>query len=316
MTLAATFWLRRFRFQTESEDRYFETEPGTRLLARCNWQPEPRRRPTLVLVHGLEGSSESSYMLGTAECALAAGFNVIRMNQRNCGGTEHLTPTLYNSGLSRDYQAIVRELIHRYALLEIFAAGFSMGGNLVLKMAGEMGSAAPPQLGGVCAVAPSIDLAACADACAEPQNRIYQWYFVGRLMERIRRKALLFPERYTLDGIGPIRTIREFDDAITAPCCGFRNADDYYYRSSSLRVVTEIRVPTLVVTAQDDTLVPFHSFRDPALSANPHITLVAPPHGGHCGFISASDGPERFWVELRIVEFCLEHSRLDLEVRK
>jgi len=310
MTLAATFWLRHFSFQSESEDRYFETEPGTRLLARCNWQPEPLRCPTLVLVHGLEGSSESGYMLGTAARALEAGFNVVRMNQRNCGGSDHLSPTLYNSGLSRDYHAVVRILTESYGLPEIFLAGFSMGGNLVLKTAGEIGDAVPPQLRAVCAVAPSIDLAACADACDAPRNLLYRWYFVRKLMERYRRKVKLFPERFSLNGIGPVHTIREFDEAITAPAFGFRGASDYYYRSSSLRVIAQIRVPTLIVTAQDDTMVPFCSFRDPALTSNPAITLIAPEHGGHCGFISDSDGPERFWVEPRIVEFCAEHSRL------
>lgn len=310
MTLAATYWLRRFSFQSGSEDRYFETEPGTRLLARCNWQQEPLRCPTLVLVHGLEGSSESGYMLGTAARALEAGFNVVRMNQRNCGGAEHLSPTLYNSGLSRDYHAVVRILIESYTLPEISLAGFSMGGNLVLKTAGEMGGAAPPQLRAVCAVAPSLDLAACADAIDEPRNRLYRRHFVAKLMDRYRRKVMLFPEGFSLDGIGPVRSIREFDEAITAPAFGFHGASDYYYRSSALRVIAQIRVPALVVTAQDDTMVPFRSFSDPALISNPAITLVAPEHGGHCGFISNSGGPERFWVEPRIVEFCRQHSAL------
>jgi len=310
MTLAATYWLRHFSFQSATEDRYFETEPGTRILARCNWQPEPQRRPTLVLVHGLEGSSESGYMLGTAARALEAGFNVIRLNQRNCGGTDHLSPTLYNSGLTHDFHAVVRILIERYALPELFLAGFSMGGNLVLKTAGEMSAAAPPQLRAVCAVAPSLDLAAGADACDTRRNCIYRWHFVSKLKERFRRKVMLFPQRYSLDGLDSVRTIRQFDDVVTAPAFGFRDSSDYYYRSSALRVIEQVHVPALVIAAEDDTLVPFHPFRDPALTSNPHITLITTTHGGHCGFISASDGPERFWVEPRLVEFCLQHSSL------
>jgi predicted alpha/beta-fold hydrolase len=141
-TVAYTFWPRRFPRLPRSIPREFETEPGTRIRGQCHWQSRPRERPTLVLVHGLEGSSESRYMLGIAECAFAAGWNAVRLNQRNCGGTESFTPTLYNSGLSGDYRAVLTELIERDSLLEIFFAGYSMGGNLVLKMAGELAGGA------------------------------------------------------------------------------------------------------------------------------------------------------------------------------
>jgi hypothetical protein len=310
MTLAATFWFRHFSFTSESEDRYFSTEPGTRVLARCNWQPNAHHRPTLVLVHGLEGSSESGYMLGTAARALEAGFNVLRLNQRNCGGTEHLSPTLYNSGLTSDIHAVLRILIADYALPELFLAGFSMGGNIVLKTAGEMAADFPPQLRAVCAVAPSLDLAAGADACDLRRNCLYRWHFVRELKRRFRRKVMLFPQRYSLDGLDSVRTIRQFDDVVTAPAFGFRDSSDYYFRSSALRVAGRISLPALVIAAEDDTLVPFHPFRDPVLTSNPHVTLVTTQHGGHCGFISTFDGPERFWVEPRIVEFCSAHSRL------
>jgi len=310
MTLAASFWPRRLTRLSPATERLFEVEPGSRILAQCHWQSEPGRHPTLALVHGLEGSSQSPYVLGVAGKAFASGFNVLRLNQRNCGGTEHLTPKLYNSGLSDDYRAVLFELVERDALAEVFLVGYSMGGNLVLKMAGELGDRAPRQLRAVCAVAPAIDLAACADAIALPQNLLYQWRFVHGLKQRMRRKARLFPGRYRLDGLRSLRTLRQFDDAITAPCSGYRDAEDYYDRASALRVVAEIRVPTLILAAQDDPFVPFASFRDPAVAANPHITLVAPSHGGHCGFISRAGGEERFWAEARLVEYCQQHSEL------
>jgi len=311
MTIAAAFWPRRFPWLPQATERLFEVEPGTRILARGHWQAAPHRHPTVVLVHGLEGSSESLYMLGIAEKAFVAGFNAVRLNQRNCGGTERLTPTLYNSGLSGDYRAVLFELVEREALPEVFFVGYSMGGNLVLKMAGELAGQAPPQLRGVCAVNPGLDLAACADAVALRQNFIYEWNFLTGLKQRLRRKAQLFPGGYPLDGLGRVRTLREFDDAITAPAFGFRNADDYYCRSSALRVVGAIRVPTLVLAAQDDPFVPFTSFCDPVITANPHITFVAPPKGGHCAFISRFGGEERFWAETRVAEFCREHSALE-----
>ncbi len=307
MTLAGAFWPRRFPRLPAARERLFAVEPGTQILARCHWQARPSDHPTLILVHGLEGSSDSGYMLGTAEKAFADGFNVLRVNQRNCGDTEHLTPTLYNSGLSGDYRYLLEELIERDALPQLFFAGFSMGGNLVLKMAGELGESAPAQLRGVCAVSPALELAASADAVAEPRNFLYEWHFMRGLKRRLRCKARLFPERYAGAALCALGTLREWDQAITAPHSGYRDADDYYQRASAIRVIARIRVPTLLLTAQDDPFIPFASFRAPELAANRQITLLAPPRGGHCGFISSARGQERFWAEARVVEFCRAH---------
>ena len=290
--------------------REFEVEAGSRILAKCHWQAEPRRGPTLILLHGLEGSSESGYMLGAADKAFRAGFNVLRVNQRNCGGTAHLTPTLYNSGLSGDMRAVVNELIAKDSLTEIFVAGSSMGGNIVLKMAGEFGAEAPAELKGVIGICPAIDLAACADDLAEARNFIYERHFVNSLKRSMRLKAAMYPGRYPLDGLRRVRTVREFDDVITARFCGFRDADDYYYRASALRVIREIRVPTLILTAQDDPFVPFETFANGEFPANPNVTVIAPRYGGHCAFISRESGEERFWAEARVVEFCRARSDL------
>jgi len=164
-TIAGTVIPRRFKAVAEnSEPRYFDTAPGVRVLAHCSWQKERRGRPTLVILHGMEGSTESRYMLGTAEKALGAGFNAVRVNTRNCGGTEHLSSTLYHAGLTDDLRQIIDEFVERDGLGELYIAGFSLGGNVVLKLAGEHGSAAPGQVKGVIAVSPTIDLNASADA--------------------------------------------------------------------------------------------------------------------------------------------------------
>jgi predicted alpha/beta-fold hydrolase len=316
MTVAGTFWPRRYPRLPGATERLVETEPGTRILLHCHWQREPERHPALVLVHGLEGSSDSGYILGTAEKAWQAGFHVVRMNQRNCGGTDHLTPTLYNSSLSGDVRAVVAELIERDRIGEVFAAGFSLGGNLVMKMAGEMGEQAPPQLTAVVAISPSLDLAACAQALEQPRNCVYERHFLRRLKQRIRHKARLFPGRYQLNGIGGIRTIREFDDRITAPYSGFRDADDYYFRASALRVIGRVRLPALLVAAEDDPMVPFASFDRPEIHQQPFLRLFAPRRGGHCGFISRRRGKERFWAEQVIVEYCRFQSRLLADNRR
>jgi len=311
MTVVAAFLRRHFPRLPAATTRLFEVEPGTRVRAECHWQENPKNHPTLVMVHGLEGSSESDYLRGTAEKAWVAGFNAVRLNQRTCGGTEALAPTLYHSGLSCDIRAVVEELIERDGLPQVFTAGFSMGGNLVLKMAGEWGYAAPRELRGIAVVAPTLDLATCADAIAEPRNFLYNWRFVSRMKRRMRLKASLFPELYPMDGLGTatraIRTIRDFDDLITARFCDFRDADDYYARSSALQFLPAIRCPTLIVVAQDDPIVPFRCFENPAIRENPCVTLLATRHGGHCAFISCEQGDERFWAEARIVEFCGNH---------
>jgi len=174
----------------------------------------------------------------------------------------------------------------------------------VTKMAGEFGTAVPKALRGVCAVCPALDLAACADALERLDNYPYQRRFVKGLMSRYWRKHKLFPERYPLAGLGPVRTVRQFDDVITAPQFGYRDAQDYYENVGAKRIAAQIRVPTLMITAQNDPFVPYASFLAAKISENPVIQFVAPRHGGHCGFISRYPGTERFWAEQRTVEFC------------
>ena len=309
MTLAGALVPRRTPGLRRAEDRLFEVEAGTQLLAHCHWQGAPRRSPTVALVHGLEGSSQSGYIRTLAAQAFAAGFNVLRLNQRNCGGTERLTATLYNSGLSADFRAVLLELIERDRLSPIFFAGYSMGGNLVLKMAGELGAEAPRELRGVCGVCPTLDLAACVDAIELRENRLYQLRFVRDLKSRMRRKAKLFPGKFDLDGLDSVRTLREFDEAITAPCSGYRSAADYYEQASAMRVVHRIAVPTLILTSKDDPVVPFESFGASEIAQNPHIQLAATEFGGHCAFISRTNGRERYWAEARVLEFCTARAK-------
>lgn len=304
MTIAAAFVRRHFQLPA-SERRLFRVDPESQILGHCHWQPGKRRdAPVIVVLHGLEGSSESNYMLGIADKAFRLGFHAVRLNQRNCGGTETLTPTLYNSGMSGDYRAVLDELSNGDGFAQIFFVGYSMGGNLVTKMAGEFGDAAPNALRGVCVVCPAMDLAACADALEWRQNYFYQRHFVKGLMARYSTKAKLFPQRYAQGGFGPVRTVREFDDEITAPNFGFKDAQDYYEAVGAKKVVAQVRVPMLMITAQDDPFVPYALFERAQPAQNPAIRFVAPNHGGHCGFISRYNGPERFWAEQRIVEFC------------
>ncbi len=304
MTVAAAFIRRQFALP-RAKERCFEVDADSKLLGHCHWQEgKDRAAPVLVLVHGLEGSSASNYMLGIGEKAWQRGFHVIRLNQRNCGGTERLTPTLYNSGMSSDYRAVFDELSSGDGFSRIFFAGYSMGGNLVTKMAGEFGEAVPAALRGVAAVCPAINLGACADELERRNNYFYQRHFVTGLMSRYARKVELLPQRYSPNGFGRIRTVREFDDAITAPQFGYRDAQEYYEAAGAKCVIDKIRLPLLLIAAQDDPFVPFEATRTSGVEKNPAIVFKAPEHGGHCGFISDESGRERFWAEQRVVEFC------------
>src|SRR5256885_8832588 len=304
MTIVSAFVPRRFDIPSV-EARLFQVDPDSRLLAHCHWQPGKRKHaPVIVVVHGLEGSSDGNYVRGIAEKAFHRGFHVVRMNQRNCGGTEALTPTLYNSGMSADYRAVFEELSNSDGFDQIFFAGYSMGGNLVTKMAGEFGAAVPKALRGVCALCPALDLAACADALERLENYLYQRRFVKGLMSRYARKHELFPERYPIRGLAPVRTVRQFDDVITAPQFGYRDAQDYYENVGAKRVAAQVRVPMLMITAQDDPFVPCTSFLDAKISENSAIQFIASRYGGHFGFLSQYSARERFWGELAVRCFC------------
>jgi len=290
------------------ERRLFQVEADSQVSADCFWQPDRAAHPAIVVLHGLEGSSAAHYMTGIAAKAYAAGFSAVLLNQRNCGGTEHLSPGLYHSGLTHDARHVLNELTSVDGISRVAVAGYSLGGNLALKLAGDYGADPPPALRAVCAVSPIIEIAQCVNALERPLNVIYQWNFVKGLRARMRRKAALFPGRFAVDRLPQVRTVRQFDEVFTAPYFGFRDAEDYYHRASAMRVVDRITVPTLVIAAEDDPFVPAVMFDDPAVRNNPHITAVVTRHGGHCGFVAASEGDDDgYWAELSIVAFAAKH---------
>ena len=303
-TLAAFFLSRRIRLP-EAERRLIEVEPGVSVLCLCHWQKD-HGALTLIVVHGLEGSSESQYMLGIARNALAAGMNVVRMNQRNCGGMDHCAPTLYNSGRSADVAAVARNLVERDGIAGYVLIGFSMGGNLVLKLAGEWGSEGPAEFRGVAAVCPAVNLAASADALHAPSNRVYEYYFLLQLFRRFRRKARLFPGSFDASRLRGIKTLREFDDRVTAYYCGFTGADDYYARAAAANVIEHIARPTLIIHAANDPFIRLLSGTREKIVSNPHITYLETEDGGHCAFFGERDGDkayDRRWAEREVVEF-------------
>jgi hypothetical protein len=291
---------------------------ASRVLCECHWQPLAERstRPTAIILHGLEGSSHSQYVVGNANKLWHAGCNVIRMNMRNCGGPSHdmarLTPTLYHSGLSADVEHVMRFFISSEGLRSIALIGYSMGGNLVLKLAGDLGEAAPPELRSVVGVSPAIDLAASADALHKLPNRLYERRFLRALLKRFRSKAALFPRAFDTQRATGISSLREFDDRITALYSGFQSADDYYSRAAAARVLDRIAVPALLLHACDDPFVRLTCATRAAIAANPHITLLETEHGGHCAFLATpepANGNDGYWAEHTALRFILAHAQ-------
>ncbi|MGH9413994.1 MAG: YheT family hydrolase [Terriglobales bacterium] len=276
---------------------------GVDLLLRSHWQPFAA--PALLLVHGLEGSSEAGYMLTTAALALARGMHVIRMNVRGCGEAEARCATLYNSGMSGDVKLALAWVMNRPLVSGVALGGFSMGGNLVLKYAGECGAQPPAALLAVVAVSPCLDLDACATALHRKPNYVYEQRFLVNLKHRIRRHAARFPGRYPLEKLDDLRTVRAFDDVFTGPFTGYRDAADYYEHASAARVLASIGVPTLVLHAEDDPFIVITPASRSLMAANPAIQFLPLPHGGHCAFInSRRSGEGVYWAENRVVIFC------------
>jgi predicted alpha/beta-fold hydrolase len=294
---------------------------ASQVLCECNWQPADVRssRPTVLILHGLEGSSRSQYVLGNANKLWRAGCNIIRMNMRNCGGSPNgkplpdmarLTPTLYHSGLSNDILHVVRFFQTTCQLQPISLLGYSMGGNLVLKLAGELGPEATPLLRAVVAVSPAADLAASADALHEPANRLYERKFLRGLLQRFRRKAMLFPRAFDPQIATGIASLRDFDDRITALYSGFKSADDYYARASANRVLNRIAVPTLILHAADDPFIRFTPETRAEILANPHITWIETVHGGHCAFLGRpgkTPDDDGYWAETTALHFLAQN---------
>ena len=186
-------------------------------------------------------------------------------------------------------------MMRRESGLPTFLVGFSLGGNVVLKLAGELGSAATGLIDGVCAVSTPIDLGACVATLRRRENILYERRFLRRLKERIRLRARQHPGLYDAAQLDSARTVYDFDDLYTARFFGFGTADNYYGTQSAKNFLASIRVPALIIQAKDDPMIPFEVYQHPAFQTNPNLTLLAPEHGGHLGFLAR--GPDRFWLD-------------------
>jgi len=301
-TIAGNFWPRpASEGRWPVTDVFYEPEPGVRLLVRTQAPANPIGE--LILVHGLEGSSESGYARSMAAAALEAGYAVHRYNMRGCGGAPWHPKANYHSGQTGDLLHVARER-KRASGLPLFAVGYSLGGNIVLKLAGELGESGGNLFTGVCSVSAPIDLAASVQATGERRNILYRRRFVAKLKERVRRRNHMAPDLFPLGPLAQVHSIYDFDDLYTAQIFGFGSADNYYRTQSSNQFLEHIRIPTLLVHAKDDPMVPFAMYSHAAVESNPCLKLVAVEHGGHLGFL-ARNGP-RFWLDALIVSWVSE----------
>lgn len=304
-TIAANFWPRNLDLvRYPGHEDLHETEPGVKVKA-VRHEPEGEARAEVIALHGLEGSHNSGYLQSLAQACLVRGMRIHRLNMRTCGGTEHLAPTLYHAGLTGDLLAIVKKL-REAGRGPVFLVGYSLGGNVVLKLAGELGEQAR-ELGiaGVVSVSTPLDLMACCLRMQEKRNFVYSNKFIKNLKARYTRRHREFPDRFPLEGLEEVKSVLEFDDKFTSKAFGFGNAARYYETQSSQHFLHSIRIPGFLIHSADDPLIPKWVYEKAAPEKNPHLRLLLTRHGGHVGFLAKS-GP-RFWAEEAVTSWIEQH---------
>jgi predicted alpha/beta-fold hydrolase len=291
---------RHLRWRLPAEDLVVEAGRGVRLLLRATWQPGPREdHQALLIVHGLGGSDGSAYVVATGRLAYARGWHVVRMNMRGAGDGEVLCPLPYDAGLDTDLLASLSALSDLVSRISV--VGFSLGASLALLMLGRRRERLPDALGGTAAVSPPLDLSVCADALGAVGNRLYQRYFMQMLAEGYRRRCRARPDLFAEGRERGLRTVREFDERITAPFGGYESATHYYEQSSAGAWLASIDRPALILAAADDPIIPAESVAGWPLSPSVRREIV--PTGGHVGFVGRSRAPGWFWAAERVLAF-------------
>ncbi len=291
-----------------SRSEVLATPDGDHLRVHWNKGPTPQA-PVLVLLHGLTGCAQSAQVLGLAEKGAAVGFTSVRVDLRNALGE---TPSVGvgHAGRSEDINTILDHVISRAPGRAIALIGYSLGGNVALKALGEMADQARPELAAAVTISVPIDLSAACTAIDAPDNWMFRRYFVTRLKRIVERRQRERRGQYGSIDLRDVDSIREFDGRLVAQLCGFDSAEDYYQRSSALAFIGDIHVPTLLIQAIDDPFVPFGAYENPAISANPAVSLLATRHGGHAGFWARrGTDSDRFWAEHRAIAFCRQRVR-------
>jgi uncharacterized protein len=263
----------------------------------------PNTRGLAIILHGINGTSAESFVLRMARKLQRKGFDTLRLNLRGAGESMETASGLVHSGLTDDVRAVVDWSIARYD--HVSMVGFSLGAQLLLRAVGEWGAAPPEAIRMAVAISAPIDLVRCSAFAERASASIYRWFIVAKLRRRYARLTHTMPAGFTRERVRWVRTIRHFDDAVIAPLHGFRDAHDYYERASASAVLPFAAVPTAIIHAADDPLVPIGPVLDAQATASPFVRFVVTEGGGHVGFLGQSPcegDDDRFWAECRAAD--------------
>nr|WP_045213344.1 alpha/beta fold hydrolase [Desulfonatronovibrio magnus] len=288
---------------TDPVPERIDTPDGDFLDIDWHIKPQSNNKTVVLINHGLEGNSRKKYPLGMARRLTLLGIDAVCMNFRGCSGTPNRLPRLYHSGVTDDLDTIIRHVIKK-GYENVFLVGFSMGGNQLLKYLGENPEQVPSQIRAATVFSVPCDLSASSAKLDSTISRIYVMYFMRSLRAKIRLKAKMFPQVVDPRDLNRTWTFRDFDNRYTAPLNGFRDAEDYYAKASCLHFLKNIRIPSLLVQAQDDPFLTPSCFPLEQASKNPNLFLEIPKYGGHVGF-HLLDSNNIYWSEYRAGKFLL-----------
>lgn len=255
-----------------------------------------------IVLHGLEGDTSKAYVCGMVKAFNRSGWDAVALNFRGCSGECNRKERFYHSGDTVDLHTIVTHVSERYHYSRMALIGFSLGGNVVLKYLGEGGGSRDSPIHKAVAVSVPCDLTSSSLKIGSRSNWIYMKRFLRMLRKKIRMKMLVMPDLMNDHGYDAIKNFKDFDDRYTAPLNGFKNAADYWEKSSCKPLLSAISVPTLLISADDDPFLPDACYPREEAQANPHFFLDIPENGGHVGFITLNKQGE-YWSETRAVEF-------------
>ena len=300
-TIASSFWKREGSKTTSWTESEVVLDDGTRVQLDCIWH-DPSR-PTLVAIHGLAGSSHSGYMLGFSQKASHLGWNSV-LPKLYDSNPERNRAKVFHAGASQEVGEMLT-WVRRRSYGPVFVVGVSMGGNILLKLLGEWGEKGSQWIDSAAAISPLLDLDLSSKLLLKPSNFLYRRYFVKRLKAVVLQRAEHWRRFVDLDDLLSVRSVHAFDQAFTVPLGGFQDVQDYYQRASALPLLKLVGVPTLLIHAKDDPVLPWEPLLGDQVCSNPALQICLTNQGGHVGFIGSqgTDDFDRFWAENRVIDF-------------